>query len=179
MSIPVAQLGWMAGIIDLRGKIVAKENKTRKSQQITLYVESAQVPVIKRLALMTGSNPEFKTAGPREGGWWRRGCDEHCPDQHIHVARNDFPDTMRWTVTGAALGIVIHNLEPFLVQDKGFTQAKQLALGQLVLQGRGAKAVVDSLRRLESLGWDFPEHVKIPNSLSKYDVIEAEVVDES
>lgn len=174
MSIPVAQLGWMAGIVDLRGKITEKANRLRKTQQITLYVESAQLPVIKRLALMTGTNPEHKTAGSAEDGWWRRNCEEHCPDQHVHVVRSEFPDTMRWTVTGAALGIVLHNLEPFLVQDKGFTRAKEMALRDLTLRGRGAKAVVDSLRRLESLGWDFPENVKIPDSLSTFDTKEAD-----
>jgi hypothetical protein len=169
----------MAGIIDLRGKIVEKANKLRKTQQITLYVESAQLPVIKRLALMTGSNPEPKSAGSSADGWWRRNCEEHCPDQHVHVIRSEFPDTLRWTVTGAALGIVLHNLTPFLVQDKGFTRAKDMALRDMTLRGRGAKAVVDSLRRLESLGWDFPEHVVIPNSLSTFDVIDAEVVEET
>lgn len=170
MSIPVAQLGWMAGIIDLRGRIVYKANKLRKTQQTTLYVESAQLPVVKRLALMTGSNPEPKSAGASVDGWWRRNCEEHCPDQHTHVIRSEFPDTLRWTVTGAALGIVLYNLNPFLVQDKGFTQAMNQTLRDLTLRGRGAKAVVDSLRRLESLGWDFPESVKIPESLSGIDV---------
>lgn len=181
MSIPVVQLGWMAGIVDLRGKVVVKDHKTRKTKQVTLYVESSQFPVIKRLSLMTGTSPEHKTAGPREGGWWRRGCDEHCPDQHVHVARSDFPDTMRWTVSGAALGVVLHNLMPYMVQEKGLEGTMRTVFAEMTLQGRGAKAVVDSLRRLEALGWDFPEHLKIPDSLSSFDVKEAdgEVVQES
>lgn len=178
MSIPVAQLGWMAGIIDLQGKIVAKQNKMRRNPQMVLYVQSKHFPVIQRLSLMTGTNPEHKITEEDSGGWWRRGCSEHCPEAHTHVDRSQFPDTMRWTVTGVPMGIVLHNLAPFLTQNSKFTMAQETCFRDMVLRGRGAKAVVDALRRLEALGWDFPEFVKIPASLSTFDVEEVEDGDE-
>lgn len=170
MSIPVAQLGWMAGIIDLRGKIVAKQNKMRRTPQMVLYVQSRHFPVVQRLAAMTGTNPEHKIVeGDTGTGWWRRGCTEHCPEAHTHVERPQFPDTMRWTVTGAPMGVVLHNLAPFLTQGDRFTVAREACLRDMVLRGRGAKATVDALRRLEALGWDFPEDLTIPDSLSTLD----------
>lgn len=170
MSIPVAQLGWMAGIVDLRGKIVAKQNKLRRNPQLVLYVQSKHFPVIQRLAVMTGTNPEHKVMENDGGGWWRRGCTEHCPDAHTHVDRSQFPDTMRWTVTGTPLGVVLYNLGPFLTQSDRFTVARETCFRDMVLRGRGAKATVDALRRLEALGWEFPESVKIPKSLSSFDI---------
>ena len=171
MSIPVAQLGWMAGIIDMRGKIVAKQNKNRRQPQMVLYVQSKQFPVIQRLAAMTGTNPEHKIIEVEDGdGWWRKGCVEHCPEAHTHVDRGQFPDTMRWTVTGTPMGVVLYNLGPFLTQLDKFAFARDTCFRDMVLRGRGAKATVDALRRLESLGWDFPEFVKIPKSLSTFDV---------
>lgn len=167
----------MAGIVDMKGKVVAKQNRLRRTPQMVLYVQSKQFPVIQRLAVMTGTNPEHKAMENEEGGWFRRGCTEHCPEAHTHVDRSQFPDTMRWTVTGTPMGIVLHNLAPFLTQSERFTVARETCFRDMVLRGRGAKATVDALKRLEALGWEFPDNVVIPESLSRFDIVE-EVTDD-
>jgi hypothetical protein len=172
MSIPVGQLAWMAGIIDLKGKITYKVNQKRAagSKQITLYVESVQFPVIKKLGELTGTNPELKTTRERHEGWYRRGCDEHCPTQHVHVVAGEFPPAARWTISGAPMAVVLSSLLPYMVQDKGFTDAIAYAYENMVLFGQGAGATVNSLRRLHGLGWKLPDEVNAgrPNLMSPF-----------
>jgi hypothetical protein len=160
MTIDVAQLAWMAGIIDYKGRINYKANKTRaNNKQVTLWVESVQKPIIDRLAALTGTKPELKTARQRWEGWYRKGCDEHCPDQHIHVAGTDFASAARWTLSGAPMAVVLTALKPYLIQDKGFSEAVDYAFGNMVLFGQGAGQTVASLRRLHALGWELGENV--------------------
>jgi hypothetical protein len=158
MSIEVAQLAWMAGVVDLKGKITYKKNKTRATtKQVTLYVESVQKPIVDKLARATGTSPELKTRRPRWEGWYRKGCEEHCPEQHIHVAGSDFLPAARWTLSGAAMAVVLTNLKPYIVQDKGFSEAVEYAFGNMVLYGQGAGMTVTALRRLHALGWELPD----------------------
>jgi hypothetical protein len=174
MTIPVAQLAWMAGVIDLKGKMIYKTNQKRAegSKQITLYIESTQFPIIKKLGEMTGTNPEFKTTRDRHEGWYRRGCEEHCPNQHVHVVAGEFPPAARWTISGAPMAVVLHSLTPYLIQDKGFTEAIAYAYENMVLSGQGAGANVSSLRRLHGLGWRIPDIINAgrPNLLSPFAV---------
>lgn len=161
MTIDVPQLAWMAGIIDYKGKVTYKNNKTRAGdrQQVTLYVESVQKPIIDKLASLTGTNPELKNKRDRFDGWYRKGCDEHCPDKHVHVAGTDFAPAARWTLSGAAMAVVLTALKPYMIQDKGFSEAIDYAFGNMVLFGQGANMTVISLRRLHGLGWELPENV--------------------
>lgn len=157
MTIGVAQLAWMAGIVDLKGKITYKANKTRAtSKQVTLYVESVQKPVVDKLAQYTGTSPEIKAHRTRWEGWYRKQCDEHCPDAHVHVSGADFLPAARWTLSGAAMAVVLTNLKPYIVQDKGFSEAAEYAFGNMVLYGQGAGMTVNALRRLYGLGWELP-----------------------
>lgn len=158
MAITVAKKAWMAGIVDYRGRVVYKNNKTRKwSNQVTLYVESVQMPVIARLAELTGGNPEVKVRKRNTiEGWYRRGCDEHCPDGHIHVSPGDIGDTARWTISGSAMSVILSAIQPYLVQDRGFTEAIAYGLKNMTLMGQGAAATVTALRRLHGLGWPMP-----------------------
>jgi hypothetical protein len=151
----------MAGVIDFKGRIAYKTNQTRaNNKQVTLWVESVQKPIIDRLAEYTGTKPELKKSQDRWEGWYRKGCDEHCPDQHIHVAPGGkAPSAARWTLSGAAMAVVLSNLKPYMVQDKGFTEAIDYAFGNMVLFGQGAGMTVASLRRLYSLGWEMTENI--------------------
>lgn len=158
MAITVAKKAWMAGIIDLRGRVVYKNNKTRNhSNQVTLYVESVQLPIVRRLAEMTGGSPEIKVRSHNPaGGWFRRNCDEHCPDAHVHVNPSEFADAARWTISGSAMSVVLSTLMPYIVQDKGFTEAIDYGFEHMTLMGQGAGATVTALRRLYGLGWPMP-----------------------
>ncbi len=161
MSIPVAQLGWLAGILDLKGSIIRKNNKQRASSQIVLMVETRHSTIIRQLSRMTGTTPEFQPEKPVEP-WMRRGCIEHCPEQHVHVAyeKSMMPAVARWTVTGVALAIVLYNVLPFLHNDdKPFMEAMEMALGQIVPDGQGRAAIDRAIRRLQDLGWEIPTAV--------------------
>ena len=160
MTIPVTQLAWMAGIIDYKGKISYKKNKTRATtRQVTLWVESVQKPIIDKLAEYTGTNPELKKNRHRFDGWYRKGCEEHCPDQHVHVAGTEFAPAARWTISGAPMAVVLTALRPYLIQDRGFSEAIDYAFGNMVLFGQGAGQTVHSLRRLYSLGWELGDSI--------------------
>ena len=122
MSIPMYQLGWMAGILDMKGVIIGKKNKQRATPQLVLMVETKQVEVIRGLSAMTGTSPDFQPAKDVEE-WMRRGCVDHCPEKHVHVGHDypkQMPATARWTVTGAAMAVVLHNVLPFVRNDQWF-----------------------------------------------------------
>lgn len=156
--IPVYQLGWMAGIVDMKGRILRKKNRTRATPQITLAVETKEVAVIKGLARMTGTNPEFQPQRPLVD-WMQRACVEHCPESHIHHFRDglNMPPTGRWTISGAAMVVVLENLAPFLTIDRGYDLAIAEVRVGTVFTGQGSAAIIRALRRLEALDWELPE----------------------
>lgn len=156
MSLPVAQLAWMAGVIDLKGKVIYKNNKTRKTKQIVLFVESKELPVVRELGRMIGTNPEMMRI-PEKADFYRRPCTEHCPDHHTHVEGASFPQVARWTVTGAAAAVVMLNLAPYLRVDKGFDAVVLQIMEQATITGQGSAATITALRRLQNLGWDLPD----------------------
>lgn len=156
--IPVHLLGWMAGIVDLKGRILRKNNQTRSTPQVTLAIETKELSIIKALGRMTGTNPEFRSQRPL-ADWMQRGCAEHCPEQHVHHVRDGLtmPAVARWTVSGAAMVVILENLAPFLLVDRGYEVATDEARAGTVFQGQGSGAIVKALRRLRALGWEMPE----------------------
>ena len=163
MAITVAKKAWMAGILDSKSRVVYKNNKTRNpnhSNQVTLYVESVKIGIVNRLAEMTGTNPELKTPRQRSEGWYRRNCDEHCPEAHTHVNPGVFDAAARWTVSGSAMSVVLTALQPYMVEDRGFTEAIAYGFEHMTLIGQGAAATVAALRRLHGLGWPMPPMIE-------------------
>lgn len=155
MALPIAKLGWVAGVLDLKGKITNKNNQARATPQRVLYVESKELAVIRRLAELTGTNPEkTKERGIRD--FMRRACSEHCPDHHIHTAVQ-LPSLLRWTITGAGLVVVISNTLPYMFSDdrKFLLQSAMVdSMQDTTLTGQGSGATKAALRRLKGLGWD-------------------------
>ena len=154
--IPPAQLGWMAGVIDLKGKILRKQNKSRATQQLVLAVESKDFAVIRELSRLTGTSPEMMKAPEGAQDWMRRSCLEHCDNAHVHVHAPEWPAIARWTVTGASMAVVLWTLRSYLRTDRGLDAAMAQAISQAAITGRGSGATRKSLRRLEYLGWEFP-----------------------
>lgn len=155
--IPVQDLGWMAGIIDLKGRLTIKNNKMRATRQIVLAVESTEIAVVRRLGRLTGSRAEARPHSPLKD-WMRRGCNDHCPEAHVHVTDTRvMPAALRWNLTGAPAAVVMSTLLPFLTVDKGFEEVIPEILSVTSLSGQGAHAVLSSLLRLRELGWDMPE----------------------
>ena len=147
----------MAGVIDLKGRLDYKNNRQRKSRQIVLGVHTKEIQVVRKLASLTGTRPESHAPKPMRE-FMRKGCDEHCPDKHIHVGDEflQMPAGAKWTITGAGMVAVLSELEPFLTVDRGYREAIEEVYDSVALIGQGAAAVVASLRRLRDLGWDMP-----------------------
>jgi hypothetical protein len=144
-------LAWMAGVIDLKGRLTYKTNRARRTRQITLNVDSKEFHVVRRLCSMTGTKPEMRTTSP-VSDYLKRGCSEHCPEAHVH-AEGFAHGSTRWTITGAAMVVVLDNIEPYISLDRGFSEAIDEVVNGLTLEGRGATAVLGSLSRLLGLGW--------------------------
>jgi len=156
MALPMASLGWMAGIIDIKGRLIRKNNQKRKTPQSVLTVDSKDTAIIRRLGSLTGTRPEFKNTKAMSD-FIRRGCNEHCPEAHVHVHDKEWiVEISRWTITGAGLVVVLGNLLPYLAIDRGYDQAIEEIEEDTVLAGRGSHAVYLTLARLRDLHWDLP-----------------------
>lgn len=165
MTIAPQKLGWLAAIIDLKGKVIFKNNKQRATRQIVLMVESKEVAIIKAIGDMTGTNPEYLTER-RTPDFVRRGCIEHCPEKHIHALRleqgeTNFPPLARWTITGAGAAIILHNVAPHLVVNHDYYAIMVEILTNAPTYGQGSGAVNRTIRRLASLGWELPDKYQI------------------
>lgn len=156
--IPTQKLGWMAGIVDLKGRIIYKNNRMRRSRQTILMVETKIFSIIQALSALTWTSPDVKQARPLSE-FIRRGCVEHCPEAHVHVDKEGLtmPQVARWTVTGAALVVVLHNLGPYLTVDRGYSMVVAEILANQQLTGSGANAMLVAVRRLQRAGWKVPE----------------------
>lgn len=160
--ISTRDIAWMAGVIDLKGRIIYKNNKTRRTAQTVLIVDCKDMVIIRELCRLTGTSVEAK-APKMLSEFMRRGCVEHCPDQHIHTGPDyvKMPSMGRWTQTGSALVVVLSNLEPFLRVDRGYPEIIQNVINDTRLVGQGATAIRNSLKRLDALGWDIPKEFEI------------------
>jgi len=153
--IPPEKLAWMAAILDMQGRVNRKNNQSRATPQLVLRVDSSHLSVIAELCRLTGHEVEPRPELPgRE--WDKKGCVEHCGEAHIHCEMGSQPSVSRWTITGAAMAMVLHNVIPYMVTDRGLTDVMNEAMENLVTTGQGAHAVKRSVLRLAELGWDVP-----------------------
>lgn len=156
------ELGWIAGLIDLKGAIVIKKNQDRATPQSVLIVESKELDVIRRLSAFTGSHPEQQTTRKIKEEWNRRGCVEHCPESHIHVQEVSMPPIARWQVTGSSLVVVLYNVLPHLTpspKTQKFQDGMELVASYVTLSGQGRAAIDKAIRRLAGLGWLIPPYL--------------------
>lgn len=155
-----AKLGWMAGIIDLKGRLIFKNNQTRRTPQVVLAVQTKELAVLHRLGEMTGTSPEMQKNRDVKD-FMRRNCTEHCPEKHTAMdgqyPHGQLPPNGRWTITGAGMVAVLHGLAPYIQVDRGYETAIQLVLHGVQLTGQGSPAVHASLDRLRRLGWKIPD----------------------
>jgi hypothetical protein len=156
------QLAWMAGIVDLKGRVYIKNNRSRKTGQYVMVVDSKNLVVVRRMCELTGTNSEGKETRP-VSEILRHPCLEHCPEAHSHVYRDGLmmPFIGRWTITGASLVVVLRNLLPYLVTDReGYEDLLKEIEPQLTLVGQGSNAVLSGCLRLQRLGWSLPPVVE-------------------
>jgi hypothetical protein len=153
---------WMAGVIDLKGRMIRKKNQDRRTTQTLVYVESKQHEVIRALSALTGTKPEAKKQSTLSE-FIRVQCKEHCPDAHIHVRDGwSMPMTTRWTITGGPMVVVMLGLLPHLRVDRGYREAIDDIMATQMLTGQGAHAIWANIKRLVDLGWKLPEAYEEP-----------------
>lgn len=164
-KIAETDIAWMAGVIDLRGKVVTKNNTMRATPPIILLVESKNHQVVEKLCKLTGQRVEFHTE-KRIREFVRRACDIHCPVPHVHV--NDegagvmVPEMKRWTITGAGIVVIMHSMLEYLTPQARDKYA-EISLGIIdntPLVGQGSGMVNKTIRRLALLGWPIPHIYK-------------------
>jgi hypothetical protein len=129
--IPFDRLGWMAGIIEIQGRVRRIENPKRRHPQLTLIVESSATSIVKELCFWTGK--DLKTRPAKIVDWHRRGCAEHCPEPHVHTPM--MPEIATWSISGAAAAIILYNVLPFCVSGHGYQSFIDDALAQIPRQG--------------------------------------------
>lgn len=158
VGITAKDLGWMAGVIDLKGRIVLKSNQTRVTKQAVLTVQTGEMGVIRRLGDLTGTAPEVMKAKPLKD-FMRKNCIAHCPEAHVHSGTEDLmmPTSARWTITGAGLVVVLFSLVDMMATDRGFAEIMEATMAVTTIQGPGAGQVRAQLRRLRGLGWALPD----------------------
>lgn len=172
MSIPIQKLGWVAGVLDLKGRVVTKKNRQRATPQFVLMVETKDAAIIRELCSLTGTHVEAR-AERKMPEWMRRPCAEHCPDKHEHVTGQQapydwkMPALSRWTATGAAAAVILYNVLPFSLANLGLEVALHSLIDQAALTGQGSGATFKAIRRMRDLGWDLPE--KFEMALEKAD----------
>lgn len=159
VQVSVADMAWMAGIIDAKGAVVRKNNKTRRTPQVVLYVQAKDARIARFLSELTGTAPEPREArGPDT--FVRRGCAEHCLVPHVHVGDAEYPwqmpETTRWSLTGIAAAVVLVNLAPFMCTYADYAADVAEVLGSFAADGRGSGAVRRTVLRLSELGWQIP-----------------------
>lgn len=157
--IPANKLGWMAGVVDLKGRVKMLNPPSRNRRpMLSVYVESREMAVIRELCSLTGTRP---SVAPEKdaGAWDRKGCSQHCPEPHIHV-NTTMPAVGRWHVTGAGAAIVLYNLLPFLLSDRGFTELMDKAISACPKSGQGRHAIDTTINRLEALSWEIPDGLR-------------------
>jgi hypothetical protein len=161
-NISEAELGWMAAVIDMKGGVSRKANKARRTPQLVLVVDTKDPRIGQRLAAFTGSRAEVKERLLPNEAFLRRGCASHCPEAHIHVDESSnwhMPEITRWTVTGAAMAVVLLNLAPYMSTYEEYADDVDEAIASMAVSGQGSGAVRAAVKRLEGLGWQIPKEI--------------------
>lgn len=156
-------LGWVAGTLDLKGRVQKKNNPQRATPHIVLLVETKERHVVTRLAALTGTDPVEQSPKELKKEWNRRGCAEHCPDHHVHIGpAPNMPTISRWQVTGSAMVVVLYNVLPYLTNSPHtalMRDSMEAVASTIPLKGQGRAAIDRAIRRLSGLGWQIPSYI--------------------
>lgn len=133
-------LAHIAGVIDARGHI--EMNNRHGKLQPRLSVTTRRVVLLEYLANHTGVRISYD-----ERGYHKRGCNEHCHEPHIKVARQ----SAKWRVDSLRATVVLYNVQPFIVsQVSEVAEALRVGL-ESYPAARGSTA-----KQMAELGWDLP-----------------------
>lgn len=157
-----ADLAWVATVWDIKALLMRKKNSQRsqRTQQIVVTIESRNLKAIRRLCKLTGVRIEIKEAGATANrkNPPRRLCSEHCPEPHAHVKSmwHAMPEVGHWAITGVSAAVIFHNIKPYLENPGPYVEAMDEALANAELTSRGSGVTRKSLVRLINLGWKLP-----------------------
>lgn len=167
MTIRDADLGWMAAVIDMKGKVRVINNSMRCTPQVVLRVDAKNALIAERLSALTGTTPEPHRQSSWSETFLRKGCVEHCLEPHIHVDEGrEIPLTTKWSVTGTAMGIVIWNIRRYMTTYPVYAPYMGLVFSNTVTKGQGVGQVRSSVQRLKALGWRIPAKIERGLALS-------------
>jgi hypothetical protein len=151
----VRKLAWAAAIVESQGKIRLSKNLQRSTDALIMQMQSSRIPLVERLAAMTGSKVQY--SAPKTIELDRRACVDHCTDPHVHVVA-EIPAMALWAITGAGAAVVLDNLMPHFVSSTGLQLMVDNVIEGLPQPGmQGWHAIEQVLVRLRKLGWRIPD----------------------
>lgn len=139
-KIEPARLGWVAGIIDLRGYLSDRPSSHADRRLPTVAVTmptTGEDPatVISWLCRHSGVEP-IRTGK----GYNSRGCDIHCPEPHRH--KTNVYD--RWIIGGAKAIVFLKAIQPYLLVKRDEAQR---------LSAMSANYKAAHFAEMEKYGW--------------------------
>lgn len=132
------ELAYIAGVVDIFGRIYSRPTETKRLPAVE--VNTGNFDLLDLLGTWTRTKP-FET----RRDYRRGGCEEHCPEQHIHVVSR----SGRWTVTGAKATILLAGIRPHL-RLQGEMADRMIALGM------DADWKPQTVAAMADLGWKIP-----------------------
>lgn len=139
-ALSVADLAYIAGVIDTRGHIATRS--VRGATLPLLAVSSSESALLEWLGDATGTRP---VSTRRDYG--RMGCSAHCPEPHLHVTSV----SGRWSVTGVKATVVLFGVAPYLRVRAEDAQAA-------VTLGLSAGFKQATVTKMAALGWPVPPY---------------------
>ncbi len=137
--IPESDLAYLAGVVDVLGRIWSRPSSNGRRLPL-LEINGNRPELLAWLGEITSTD-----IIPTSRDYMRSGCEEHCPQQHVHTISN----STRWSVTGAKATIVLFNIEPFIFLRR---PEVEFALGL----GMMAEMRAQTVRDMKTNGWAVP-----------------------
>lgn len=137
-----ADRAWCAGIVDAMGSIGSRRMATG-SNLVMVSLSTPNVLIAQTMARLTGVTVVMVVRN-----YNRKGCAEHCTEQHDHVTSV----TARWQLVGIRARVFLAAVEPF-VRLKSDEVAEALAVAS------DAPFKAATVRKMLNLGWPSLEEV--------------------
>lgn len=153
MAIKETDLAWLAGVIDSSSSTYTHKNGNgRVSYRLAISMKNDKKSLMDRISSLTGAEPvrRDQLTPPHTEERMRRGCVDHCPEAHIHVAYQP-RNSGRITLSAVRCYVVLWNVYAFLSEGSKYDHI----LDDPYWAGRGpGKKVCKSMMEL---GWEMPE----------------------
>lgn len=140
MSLPVADLGYVAALIDALAALRAR-TVPDSGTEVPVVQISGKHAVLPWLGEITGTRVvETRRA------YTKHNCTTHCPDRHADITSVSY----RWSVTGMKATIVLAAVEPYL-------RAQAADARRLIDLGLGVHYQGQTVNDMAARGWPIPD----------------------